>query len=167
MIPLITTSIKPLGIQFLTQLSYKDTKIQEDYITLKHGQNDWALLSSWLPSIPNPTLDNQAIEEMVFLEGVFYLAILENVGIESFLGAMNTKHHGEMIFDTKDRPPVLIKTFLEYADRITNISGRWEGILSTTTKLLHFMCPQLFPIFDEKISKIVFGNKQTYARYHC
>lgn len=126
-----------------------------------------ALLSSWLPSIPNPDLNKKAIEEMVFLESIFHDVRLEEVGVESFLGAVNTIYHGEMIFDTEDRPPVLLKTFLENADKITNLSGRWEDTLSTTTKLLHFMCPHLFPIFDRKVCQVLFGEKQKYARYHC
>lgn len=126
-----------------------------------------ALISSWLPTIPNPNLNKEAIQDMMYLEGIFNEVKLETIGIESYLGEMNTVHHGEIIFDTaENRPPVLIKSFLETADRVTNLSGRWHGTLSTTTKLLHFMCPHLFPIFDKKISSILFNGKQNYINYH-
>jgi hypothetical protein len=125
-----------------------------------------ALLSSWLPTIPNPALNEKAIDEMVFLESIFHHARLEEVGVESYLGDMNTVHHGEMIFDTNDCPPVLLKTFLENADRITNLNERWKHTIPTTTKLLHFMCPHLFPIFDNKVSSVLFGKKPDYGRYH-
>lgn len=135
------------------------------------NQESWvervALLSSWLPSIVNPALDMQAIDDMVFLERIFSDLKLEEIGVESYLGAVDTKYHGEMIFDTSSgKPPVLLKTFIENAGNITNISGRWEGTLSTTTKLLHFMFPHLFPIFDRRINEALFGGLQNYAKYH-
>jgi hypothetical protein len=127
------------------------------------------LISSWISSIPAPKLNGHAIEDLVYLENKFYKLKLEEVRVESYLGDIGTIHHGEMIFEADgERPPVLIKNFLQMADQIVNLEGRWDSTFPTTTKLLHFMCPHLFPIFDKNINNIIYdGGTLTYPKYHC
>jgi len=55
----------------------------------------------------------------------------------------------------------LANSVLNYGDTRLN--------LPTTTKLLHFMLPELFPIFDSNVCKALYGNDRVedYNKYHA
>lgn len=63
-------------------------------------------------------------------------------------------------------PPVLIKDFVKATHRITSNSDHFDSNLSITTKILHFMHPYLFPIYDSKIHHLFFKGDQSYSKYH-
>lgn len=137
----------------------------------KQTETDWikrlAMVGSWLPTIINPSLSTEVIEDLEWLEGHFHHVKLEEIGEESYLGNVGTDDHGQRIFSTLNNlPPVLIKDFVKATNRITSTRDCFDGNLSTTTKILHFMHPHLFPIYDMKIHKLLFDGTQTYSRYH-
>lgn len=134
-------------------------------------ETDWikrlAMAGSWLPTIINPTLSVEAINELEWLEEHFHQVKLEEIGEESYLGSVGTDDHGQRIFSTLNNlPPVLIKDFVKATHRITSTRDRFDGNLSTTTKVLHFMHPHLFPIYDMKIHKLLFKGTQSHSKYH-
>ncbi|GAX90041.1 hypothetical protein [Effusibacillus lacus] len=128
---------------------------------------------SWIARIPVTKLDHRAIRELAALEHLFAGCTLQEVGTESYLGGLGdpkmAAHHGERIFGTGNgRPPVLIHQFVELANEIINYgSGRYN--FPTTTKLLHFMFPGLFPIFDSNVCRVLYGNEyiEDYIKYHA
>lgn len=64
-------------------------------------------------------------------------------------------------------PPYTINNLVEAADQILNSGGRWNYTIPTTSKLLHFMCPALFPIYDSNINKMMFGGQVNCEKYHA
>lgn len=130
-----------------------------------------ALVYSWLPKIPlnSFALDTNKlqlnIDRLTELESIFYDAKLVTIGRTVYLGSM---YHGETILSSyKGYYDVAIREFLYPAGYILNQKPNLDTQLSSSTKLLHFMCPSLFPIFDTKVCKRLFGTtRQTYARYH-
>lgn len=134
-------------------------------------ESDWikrlSMIGSWLPTIINPTLSAEAIDDLKWLEEHFHHVKLEEIGEESYLGNVGTNDHGQRIFSTiNNLPPVLIKDFVKATHRITSTTDYFDGNLSTTTKILHFMHPHLFPIYDLKIHNLLFKGKQSYGKYH-
>lgn len=133
-------------------------------------ESDWikrlAMIGSWLPTIINPNLSAEAIDDLQWLEEHFHLVELEEVGVESYLGNVGTVDHGQRIFSTIQLPPVLINDFVKATHRITSTTDNFDSNLSTTTKILHFMHPHLFPIYDMKIHNQLFKGKQSYSKYH-
>lgn len=119
-----------------------------------------AMVGSWLPTIINPKLSDEAIRELQSLEERFYNVKLEEIGEEI---------RGERIFKAPNLPAVSIQDFVKATYQITSGAKRFDGNLSTTTKLLHFMHPHLFPIYDKKIHNRLFNGEgqQTYQKYHA
>lgn len=105
------------------------------------------------------------IDRLSKLELIFYDAELATIGITVYLGSL---HHGETIFSSyKGYYDVAIREFLTPAGYLIHKEPNLDTQLSSITKLLHFMCPSLFPIFDTKVCKQLFGTpRQTYERYH-
>lgn len=64
-----------------------------------------------------------------------------------------------------------LERFLKLADQLLTDGGHWISTLSTSSKLLHFMCPSLFPIFDKTICRTVFAQENPsfgkYEGYIC
>lgn len=130
-----------------------------------------AYVYSWIAKIPVARLDKQAIKNMAELENCFSSSKLWEIGNASYLGGLNDPiraiHHGEKIFGDH-MPPVVIKDFLKDANSILNY-GNSNLNLPTSTKLLHFLFPDLFPIFDSKVCKTLYGNgtSTNYIKYHA
>lgn len=78
------------------------------------------------------------------------------------------RHYEERIFAASDHTfPILVRTFLELADRMLHENGHWEYTLPETTRLLHYMCPGLFPIWTPAIGRLLYGTDQPgYHKYH-
>lgn len=132
-----------------------------------------ALVFAWVARIPALRLDRKSMFQLADLENVFHASKLWEVGTESYLGGLNDPiigiHHGERIFGAAfGIPPVLIKQFVQLANAIINY-GDQRLNFATTTKMLHFMLPELFPIFDKQICKAVFGSDriEDYYKYHA
>lgn len=130
-----------------------------------------ALVYSWLQKIPltafslNTEELQKYINELSDLELMFYDAQLLTIGKSAYLGS---KYHGEAIFLSYNGSyDISIREFLKPAGTILHRKSNLDTQLSSTTKLLHFMCPNLFPIFDSKVCKKIFEAKQSYARYHA
>ncbi|MBO2945775.1 hypothetical protein JJQ72_17490 [Paenibacillus sp. F411] len=124
---------------------------------------------SWVAAIPAGGFDTGAMEQMSRLEAHYFDVRLENIDIESFMGDIYSSNHGETMFVSPlGADPTPIKIFVILADKIIHVNERWNNTLSTTTKLLHFTFPGLFPIYDEKIHNILFiGKTQNYRHYHA
>lgn len=126
-----------------------------------------ALVYSWLPTIPLKafSLDEATIKNHIFelekLESRFYnkdLALIE-ITYDS-----NIK---ESVLSSQKRDSnIKISEFFLHAGYMIHKEPRLNTQLSSVTKLLHFMCPFLFPIFDTKVCLQIFGTKyQTYDKY--
>lgn len=132
-----------------------------------------ALIYSWLPTIPLNafTLNNKELQEQINilteLENYYFEAQLETIGKTSYLGS-DPDFHGEIIFPSYNGSlDSSIRHFLYPAGKILHQDPNFDSQLSSITKLLHFMCPNLFPIFDRKVCKKLFGSEhQSYKRYH-
>ncbi|WP_374722892.1 hypothetical protein [Peribacillus tepidiphilus] len=130
-----------------------------------------ALVYSWLPKIPLKSfaLDTDTlqgnIDRLSELESIFYDAELSTIGRTAYLGSL---YHGETIFSSyKGYYDTAIREFLIPAGFLIHKQPNLDTQLSSITKLLHFMCPYLFPIFDTKVCKQLFdATRQTYERYH-
>ncbi|MEK5645853.1 hypothetical protein BK138_32225 [Paenibacillus rhizosphaerae] len=142
-----------------------------------HDLSAWvertAYVFSWIPRIPVVRLDENSIRALAELEGIFQSCRLWEIGTESYLGGLNDPingiHHGERIFGTGfGRPPLLIKELIQLANSVLNF-GENRLNLPTTTKLLHFMFPELLPIFDKNVCKALYGNSlvEDYYKYHA
>lgn len=132
-----------------------------------------AYVFSWIPRIPVVRMDMEAIGGLAYLENLFHSSKLWDIGTESYLGGLNDPimgiHHGERIFGTGfGRPPVLIKQFVQLANSVLNY-GDTRLNFPTTTKLLHFIFPDLFPILDSNVCKALYGNDRVedYSKYHA
>lgn len=131
-----------------------------------------AYVFSWIPRIPVVRLDEKAIRALADLENTFYSSKLWEIGTEAYLGGVNDPlrgmHHGERIFGTGLGNPVLINDFVQLANSILNY-GEVRFNFPTTTKLLHFMFPDLFPIFDSNVCQALYGNDRVedYNKYHA
>lgn len=132
-----------------------------------------ACVFSWIPRIPVVRLDENALFDLAELENLLSTSKLWEIGTESYLGGLNDPimgiHHGERIFGTgAGNLPVLIKEFVKLANSILNY-GEERCNFPTTTKLLHFMFPNLFPIFDSNVCQALYGNARVeeYNKYHA
>lgn len=132
-----------------------------------------ALMYSTLPTIPPRVFssnDKELQEQMNILtelESYYFEAQLETIGKTSYLGS-DPDFHREIIFPSYNGSlDSSIRHFLYPAGKIIHQDPNFDSQLSSTTKLLHFMCPNLFPIFDRKVCKKLFGSEyQSYKRYH-
>lgn len=113
------------------------------------------LIYSWLPTIPlnsfvlrEDKLD-EAKKRLTELESVFFDADLSTIGKSIYSTRLGRE---ESIFPSyKSHPALAIRDFLKPASELIHIAFNQNTQLSSTTKLLHFMCPELFPIFDRKV----------------
>ncbi len=129
-----------------------------------------ALVYSWLPKIPLKSfaLDDDMlqvnIDRLSELESTFYDVELSTIRRTAYLGSL---YHGETIFSSyKGYYDTAIREFLVPAGYVIHKEPNLNTQLSSITKLLHFMCPYLFPIFDTKVCKQLFDTtRQTYERY--
>ncbi|TGE31600.1 DUF6308 family protein [Desulfosporosinus sp. Sb-LF] len=66
---------------------------------------------------------------------------------------------------------VPLEQFLKLADKFLNDGGHWNSTLASSSKLLHFMCPSLIPIFDKTICRVLYGQDNLsfgkYEGYIC
>lgn len=131
-----------------------------------------ALVYSWLPKIPLSSFNRSTndLEKIISclneLELIFFDANLSSIGNTAYHGP---KYHGEKIFASyKGYYDVAIREFLSPAGYLLHNKPSLDTQLSSTTKLLHFMCPSLFPIFDSKVCNQLYGTtNQTYKKYHA
>lgn len=121
------------------------------------------MVYSWIKKIPVAMLDFEAIQELAALEDQLYQSSIVSIGHESYQGGQGNpiklKYHGDRIFGTRDIPPIPIDHFIHLANRIIN-TGRNSVNLPTTSKLLHFLLPSLFPILDQHVANTVFGAQK-------
>ena len=127
-----------------------------------------AWVYSWIPSISAGGMDEEAMDKLSQLERHFCTFKLEDIQLKSNTDSTCSELHGEMFFcSSSNMNPTPIKEFVILADKILHVNGSWHTTLSTTTKLLHFTFPGLFPIYDSKISILLFGGKiRSYKHYH-
>ncbi|WP_456276766.1 hypothetical protein [Bacillus sp. AK128] len=132
-----------------------------------------ALVYSWLPKIPRSSFasDLTEIQEIINIlteiEQNFYDAELSSIDRTAYQGY---EYQGETAFCTYNGYYDMgLRDFLIPAGKLLHGTERLDTQLSSTTKLLHFMCPNLFPIFDTKVCKQIYGptSKQTYSKYHA
>jgi hypothetical protein len=115
-------------------------------------------------------LNNRAhqanIKRLSELELTFHGAQFLTIGKTAYLGS---QYHGETIFPSyKGYYDTAIRELLIPAGYLLHKVPKINTQLSSTTKLLHFMLPNLFPIFDTKVCKQLFGTThQTYEKYHA
>lgn len=128
-----------------------------------------AWVYSWIGQIPAGGLDREAMYALSEIESRFAEATLQNIDVESYTGSTFPELQGETLFSSfGEGDPVPIKEFVILADKILQVSGSWSTTLSTSTKLLHFTFPGLFPIYDSNISNLLFGGKtRDYKQYHA
>ncbi|CAN7766707.1 hypothetical protein LJR153_007290 [Paenibacillus sp. LjRoot153] len=124
---------------------------------------------SWVAAIPAGGLDEEAMNALSLLEKHFGDVRLESIGLESLMGDIYSANYGETMFVSSNKSDsALIKDFVILADKIIHVNESWNSTLSTTTKLLHFTFPGLFPIYDAKIHTVLFGGKtKSYRHYHA
>jgi len=134
--------------------------------------NTWAIkvsmVYSWIASIPPANFS--VIEELVSLQEVYGEVKLWEVGVKSYIvkqgDTHRSQHNGEDIFCVNGEV-ALIRDFLEPVNTLLNNSQNWATTISTTSKLLHFTYPDLFPIFDKVVCVNVFGSEiRNYNRYY-
>lgn len=123
-----------------------------------------ACVSSWIPAALKSNLDPNAIERIQYFEKLYENSTLWEIGSESYLGGIHQKgiekYHGFRIFQVQsDHRPYLMKDYLEPVTFLLNSSNRWKNTVGTTSKYLHFMLPNLFPILDSNIAKILFDTE--------
>lgn len=95
-----------------------------------------------LARIPIEELDQEAIVALAHIEDQYvHLAIHDITDIA-------WHHISEQIRSIFARANQLVRY------------GKDQFNFPTTSKLLHFMCPQFFPIFDHRICRILYGNDQ-------
>ncbi|CAM5734250.1 hypothetical protein SAFG77S_11599 [Streptomyces afghaniensis] len=130
-----------------------------------------ALVYSWLPKIPRSSFatDLREIQEIINklteIERYFYNAELLSIERTAYQG----EYQGETAFSScNGYYDMGLRDFLIPAGKLLHDTVRLDTQLSSTTKLLHFMCPNLFPIFDTKVCKQIYGPSanQTYSKYH-
>jgi len=132
-----------------------------------------ACVFSWIARIPTPNLDETVLETLTKIANTYQKEKLWQIGTESFLGGQGNqdrlRHHGERMFGADiAKTPAVLRDYLEPANKLLNNSDHWEKNLPTTTKLLHFMCPYLFPILDNRITKVLsIGKIPSYVNYHA
>jgi hypothetical protein len=115
-----------------------------------------ALVYSWLPKIPLKSfaLDDDMlqvnIDRLSELESTFYDVELSTIGRTAYLGSL---YHGETIFSSyKGYYDTAIREFLVPAGYVIHKEPNLNTQLSSITKLLHFMCPYLFPFLIQKFA---------------
>ena len=123
-----------------------------------------ACVASWIPAVLKSNLDSAHIERIQYFEELYASSTLWEIGTESYLGGIKKpgleKYHGVRIFQVlNDNHPYLLKDYLEPVAALLNSSERWENTISTTSKYLHFMLPNLFPILDKKIGRTLFERE--------
>ncbi|MEH7388026.1 hypothetical protein V7147_21905 [Bacillus sp. JJ1521] len=130
-----------------------------------------ALVYSWLPRIPWSSFASELvgiqeiINKLTEIERYFYDAELSSIERTTYQGF---EYQGEASFYSyKGYYDMGLRDFLIPTGRLLHGLERLDTQLSSTTKLLHFMCPNLFP--NSKVCKQVFGStpKQTYSKYHA
>jgi hypothetical protein len=129
-----------------------------------------AWVYSWISSIPAGGLDIDAMNDLSNLEQEYAFVNYEDTYIEIYQGSTFPEFHGDLVLSTRhNNKPFRISDFIRLADRIIHVNGNWNGTLSTTSKMLHFIFPEIFPIYDNKIHKIIFNsglkNMSHYGMY--
>lgn len=67
---------------------------------------------------------------------------------------------------SKELAGIPLDYLLKLAYRVLNDGGHWISTLATSTKLLHYMCPALFPIFDKKICRVLYSQENpSYGKF--
>lgn len=119
-----------------------------------------AWVYSWISSIPAGGLDTDAMIDLSILEQEYAFVNYEDTYIEIYHGSTFPEFHGDLVLSTRNNnKPVRISEFVRLADRIIHVNGNWNSTLSTTTKMLHFIFPEIFPIYDSKIHEIIFKSR--------
>lgn len=125
-----------------------------------------ALIFSWIPGIPYGGFNEEAIRKLFLLEQNYYDVKLESTSVTKYEDSVKKKQ-GELTFRIDGKPKMeTLDIYIKAADGLLNFGGRWNFTLATTTKLLHFMCPSLFPIYDSNINAIIFGGQPSYSKYY-
>ncbi|WCN39411.1 hypothetical protein [Aneurinibacillus uraniidurans] len=123
-------------------------------------------------SAPSVSPDRRALILLTELEEMFGELDLSQIETDVYREWRSAeeggRHYEERIFAASDHAfPVLLRTFLELADRMLHENGHWEYTLAETTQLLHYMCPGLFPIWTPAIGRLLYGTEQPgYHKYH-
>lgn len=116
-----------------------------------------ACVFSWIGSIPTPRLEPEFLEALVDLERRFSTATLWEIGIardKTERGGASEVHASDVLLHEPEgsKNAVPFSDFLRPANKLLNGSDRWEQTTSTSSKLMHFMFPSLFPILDGNVA---------------
>jgi hypothetical protein len=131
-------------------------------------------VSSWIPAVLKSNIEIETLKRISYFEDLYKNSKLWEIGTESYLGGIYKpgleKYHGMRIFAVQsDNSPYLLKDYLEPVARLLNSSDRWQTTISTSSKYLHFMLPNLFPIFDKTLCNRLFRKEAiddvTYSVY--
>ncbi|WP_156289575.1 hypothetical protein [Oceanobacillus salinisoli] len=144
------------------RLSYPVITKQFENLAGKHSKKAWvkrlAYTYSWHPQTPSSVTPTPMKENFSTLEKKFFNASLRKVKL------METEEDEKLIRYKKK-----LHELSEFIVPIGSLIYGKEEIdyqLSSVSKVLHFMFPNLFPLFDRKACETVFGsNYQSYSRY--
>lgn len=112
-----------------------------------------AMVSSWLRGIPKTGIDSAAAKRLLDFERKLANATLAD---DVFPDIGLAPGEGDPVFP--------LRHLLGEANRVLNRSASVR--LASSTKLLHFMLPELVPIIDTNVSQNLFDKKEpTVAQY--
>lgn len=111
-----------------------------------------AWVGSWLPTILKGEINQADVALLAELESKYRTIKIVDMTTDS----LSTFNWEEDIYK-----------FLEASDKILNGNGNgnWHENVSSTSKLMHFMCPQLFPIMDAVVCKEIISVKARNNRH--
>lgn len=122
-----------------------------------------------MAAIPAGGFNKEAMKELSILEDQFRGTSLDGQFVVSAQDHISFDKQGEVLLNSQDESVLVpMKQFVILADQIIHLNGSWNTTISTTTKLLHFTFPNLFPIYDSRIHNSLFGGKyKTYKNYQA
>ncbi|WP_010647994.1 hypothetical protein [Oceanobacillus massiliensis] len=128
----------------------------------KHSKKSWvkriAFTYSWLQSIPRHAKPNEIDKNFIELEKDFQHVKLKKI---KFIETENDKIIG---FKKKQHS---LNEFLLPISALIFDKENLDTQLPALVKLLHFMFPELFPMFDRNASNRIFGSSfQSISRYY-
>jgi len=131
-----------------------------------------ACVFSWIARIPTPSLDESVIRTLDEIESRYKNEKLWSTDIPPLV-LRRDKDQDNLLYterngDNSANARIELERILKPANTLLNGSGHWDKNLATTTKLLHFMSPNLFPIMDKRIANILeIGKMPNLNNYSC
>lgn len=116
--------------------------------------NQWierkAWVGSWLPTILKGEINETDIMNLSKLESKYRNFEIINLNMDE----ISMKEWEEIIFK-----------FLQVSNKILYGDANWHKTVASTSKLLHFMCPHLFPIMDKVVLEEIISARSSYNMY--